>query len=178
MGVSQVAELGEEVFLSRLEQSLARGLRLVQLREKQLDEQSLLALAARVREITLRHGARLMLNASPELAQRADADGVHLSAARLAQLRVRPDLAWCGASCHGRIELDRAAELALDYVVLGSVLPTATHPNAGAMGWEHLAELIRDYPLPVYAIGGMQAGDLTQAWRHGAHGVAMLRGAW
>ena len=41
-----------------------------------------------------------------------------------------------------------------------------------------LEELIRDYPLPVYAIGGMRAEDLEQAWRCGAHGLAMLRGAW
>lgn len=178
MGVSQVAELGEVAFLSRFEQALQRGLRLVQLREKQLDDHALLTLAQRVGEIAHRHDARFILNSSPELAQRANADGVHLSAARLAQLTARPEFAWCGASCHSRSELEHAAALKLDYVVLGPVLPTASHPNASALGWQRFADLIRDYPLPVYAIGGLREPDLPEAWRHGAHGIAMLRGAW
>jgi 8-oxo-dGTP diphosphatase len=178
MGVSQLAELGEAEFLLRLERALQGGLRWVQLREKQLDDASLLALAGRVDALARAHGARVMLNASPELAQRAQVDGVHLSAARLAQLTARPDLAWCGASCHSRIELERAAELGLDYVVLGPVLPTASHPNATTLGWERFSEWVHDYPLPVYAIGGLRDEQLHEAWRHGAHGIAMLRGAW
>jgi 8-oxo-dGTP diphosphatase len=178
MGVSQVAELGEAEFLSRLDQGLQRGLRLIQLREKQLDDAVLLALAGRVNALARAHGARVVLNATPELAQRAQVDGVHLSAVRLAQLTTRPDLPWCGASCHSRVELERAAELALDYVVLGPVLPTASHPNATMLGWERFGGMVHDYPLPVYAIGGLRAEDLHEAWQHGAHGIAMLRGAW
>ena len=40
------------------------------------------------------------------------------------------------------------------------------------------AELIRDYPLPVYALGGLQHVDLETAWNAGAHGISMMRGAW
>jgi len=38
--------------------------------------------------------------------------------------------------------------------------------------------LIADYALPVYALGGMQVSDLAIAKLHGAHGIAMQRGAW
>jgi 8-oxo-dGTP diphosphatase len=38
--------------------------------------------------------------------------------------------------------------------------------------------MVRDYPLPVFALGGMRAENLELAWRHGAHGISMLRGAW
>lgn len=178
MGVSQLAELGETTFLARLESAMQGGLRLIQLREKQLSDAALLAIANRVVAMAREHGARVLLNAPIELAQRAAVDGVHLSAARLAQLIARPDIAWCGASCHSRAELDRAAELGLDYVVLGPVLPTATHPHAAGLGWERFGELIRDFPLPVFAIGGLTQAQLGDAWQQGAHGIAMLRGAW
>jgi 8-oxo-dGTP diphosphatase len=46
------------------------------------------------------------------------------------------------------------------------------------VGWPRFTELVRDYPLPVYALGGMRASDLDRAWNCGAHGVGMMRGAW
>jgi 8-oxo-dGTP diphosphatase len=46
------------------------------------------------------------------------------------------------------------------------------------MGWKAFAELARGLTIPVYAIGGLTRTDLEDAWRAGAHGVAMIRGAW
>jgi len=88
----------------------------------------------------------------------------------------RPPFGLCGASCNDEQELRRAAELDLDYVVLGPVLPTASHPQAPGLGWEAFAGLIRTYRLPVYALGGMREEHLEQAWRAGAHGIALMRG--
>ncbi|MEO1767229.1 Nudix family hydrolase [Thiobacter aerophilum] len=178
MGLSNVAELGVADFLVRLETALASGLRLIQLREKDLTPAQFALLARQVVASVHRHGARLIINADPATAAKLEADGVHLNSAQLMALRQRPDLPWCGASCHSREELDHAARLGLDYVVLGPVLPTLSHPNATTLGWEGFAELVRDYPLPVYAIGGMRPEHLERAWQHGAHGIAMLRRAW
>ena len=178
MGVSQAAKLGVAAFLRQLEVALQRGLRLIQLREKHLSDAEFIDFAQRVVELARPHGARVLLNVAPALVARTQADGVHLSAQRLMQITHRPDVAWCGASCHTREEMDRAAQLQLDYVVLGTVLPTATHPGEATLGWEAVGELTRDYALPVYSIGGMRPEDLETAWQHGAHGIAMLRGAW
>lgn len=178
MGVTNFAELGEAMFFARLEMALRQGLRLVQVREKNLADAALVALARRVAKRAQVYGARVLLNAAPELAAKAGVDGVHLTAQRLMQLETRPALAWCGASCHTPQELAHAAQLQLDYVVLGSVLPTASHPDAQGMGWEQVRQCTRDYPLPVYLIGGMQLPHLEMAWECGAHGIAMLRGAW
>ena len=178
MGVTNLAALGEAMFFSRLEMALRQGLRLVQIREKNLADADLVAFARRVSQRAHAHGARVVLNAAAELVQPAGADGVHLTAQRLMQSETRPAVAWCGASCHTRQELDRAAQLQLDYVVLGAILPTASHPNAPALGWEQVIEFTRDYPLPVYVIGGLQQKHLETAWECGAHGIAMLRGAW
>lgn len=178
MGVSQVAELGVEPFLVKLEAALKRGLRLIQLREKQMPDHELIGLAQRVAEIAHAHGARVMLNGATALVAQTGVDGVHLNAQRLMQTECRPDVAWCGASCHTRQEMDHAAHLQLDYIVLGTVLPTATHPGAATLGWDGVRALAQDYPLPIYTIGGMRTEDFETAWRNGAHGIAMLRGAW
>lgn len=178
MAVSNVAELGVGDFLVRLEAALACGLKLVQLREKGLTPAQFALLARKVVAAAHRHGARVLINEEPDTAARLGADGVHLDSRRLMALGARPALPWCGASCHTREELAHAARLELDYVVLGPVLPTLTHPGAATLGWEGFAALVRNYPLPVYAIGGMAPALMETAWRHGAHGIAMLRRVW
>ena len=178
MGVSQATELGIEPFLTKLDAALSQGLRLIQLREKQMPDTELITLARRVSEAAHAHGARVLLNGAEALVAQTGVDGLHLSTQRLMQIERRPDVAWCGASCHTREEMDHAAQLQLDYVVLGTVLPTASHPGEKTLGWERVAALAQDYPLPIYTIGGMRREDVETAWQHGAHGIAMLRGAW
>lgn len=181
-GISAAQELGEDHFLHRLETALENGLRLVQLREKALAQKRLAALAEQMASLCRQFGARLLVNSDVGLAERLTAagleTGVHLTAAQLRNLADRPDLPWVGGSCHDADELARAVALDLDLVVLGPVLPTESHPGAPALGWERFARLIRDYPLPVYALGGLGPDDLSQARTHGAHGIAMKSGAW
>lgn len=176
--ISHAAELGRAEFLPRLEQALARGLRLVQVREKELGEKDLRDFAARVIECARGHGARVLVNSSPQLARELGADGVHLTAAALMEIRQRPDLALVGASCHDAGELARARAVGADFVVLGPVAPTPTHPGAAGLGWARFGALLEDCALPVYALGGLKPTDLETAWRHGAHGISMMRGAW
>jgi 8-oxo-dGTP diphosphatase len=94
------------------------------------------------------------------------------------QLQAKPEGLLCAASCHTAEELAQAEKLGLDFVVMGPVLPTRSHPDALTLGWEGFAGLIQDYPLPVYALGGLQPRDLQTAWRAGAHGIAMQRALW
>jgi 8-oxo-dGTP diphosphatase len=176
--ITHAAELGPVELLRRLEQALARGLRLLQVREKELREGELRDLAARVIGLARAHGARVLVNGNPQLARELGADGVHLTSAQLKETRLRPDLALVGASCHDAGELARAQALGADFVVLGPVAPTPTHPGAAGLGWARFAALLKDCPLPVYALGGLRPADLETAWRHGAHGISMMRGAW
>lgn len=177
-GITRAADFGREAFLRRLEQALAGGLRLLQVREKQMRDEELAPFLSEVVRLAHRHGARVLLNGEVALAQHAGADGVHLTSARMAQLKTRPALELVGASCHDGDELSRAAELGADFVVLGPVLPTPSHPGAAAMGWEKFTGLLVNYPLPVYALGGLRPPHLETAWRCGAHGISMMRGAW
>jgi 8-oxo-dGTP diphosphatase len=178
LAISNIAEMGEEPFMSRVAAALENGVRLIQLREKSLAPAELERVARRVVALARPCGAKVVINADALLAGAVGADGVHLPSAALMRLEARPRTGLVGASCHSADELARASELNLDYVLLGAVLPTLSHPGAHTLGWDAFAALIKDYPLPVYALGGMNLAHLETAWAAGAHGIAMLRGAW
>lgn len=176
--ISNAAGLGREEFLRRLQYALRDGLRLVQVREKNLPRAALRDLSLQVLDLARAHGARVLLNSDVELAQEIGADGVHLNSAQLAGCCARPEIEWCAASCHNAGELRRAAGLGLDFAVLGPVLPTLSHPGAAHLGWEKFAALAAASEIPVYALGGLRGKDTETAMRCGAHGIALLRQAW
>ncbi len=176
--ITHAGEIGAEQQLNLLDQRLAQGLRLIQVREKDMPAPGLERFAAAVIEKARRHGARVLINSDIELALRLGADGVHLASAQLSRLERRPAVDWCAASCHNAEELARAAQLGVDFAVLGPVQATLSHPDSQALGWEDFSLLVRGATLPVFALGGMKPGDLETAWRSGAQGIAMVRGSW
>ena len=154
------------------------GLRMVMVREKQMPRERLAALTVKIIERCRPHAARVLVNGDLQVARDCGADGVHLPSAQLLALDVRPPIDWCSASCHDQQELAHAAALGLDFVVLGPVQSTPTHPDAELLGWERFARMVSGYTLPVFALGGLQLNSLQSAYVAGAHGVAMIRGAW
>ena len=176
MAITMGEQEGVERQLERLEEALAGGLRLIQVRDKGWPPAQRLWFAEAIVRVARSHGALVVINDDEEIARRVDADGVHLSAARLADCGARPEFRRVGASCHTAEELARAGELGLDYALLGPVLPTPTHPEASGLGWDEFARLIAGSPLPVFALGGMKNELLATAQAHGAHGIAQMRG--
>ena len=176
--ITHAGEIGAEAQLRLLDQRLAQGLRLIQVREKGMQAQALESFARAVIAKASAHGAQVLINSDIELAERLRADGVHLASTQLARLQRRPALAWCAASCHTAAELAHAAQLGIDFAVLGPVQATPTHPDARPLGWEGFSALAQGVAIPVFALGGMNPRDLETAWRCGAHGIAMVRGSW
>jgi 8-oxo-dGTP diphosphatase len=169
-----------DAFLRRLELSLQGGIRLVQLRAPELPAADYRALAHRVFDLCDRLDARLLLNTDPHRVVDLPCHGLHLTGERLSQLKDRPlDVGlWVGASCHTAWDLNQAAQFGLDYALLSPVKPTASHPGAAPLGWEGFAALTRTAVIPVFALGGLVPGDLPEAVRRGAQGVAAIRGLW
>jgi len=176
--ITNLHELGEEMFFTRLRSALARGLKMIQIREKQLSSEQLMQFSRRVLTEATPHSAKVFINSDLALAQQLGTAGVHFSSAQLMALQSKPQGLRCGASCHNQSELLKAAELGMDYVMLSPVQPTMSHPQADALGWERFAQLITGYPLPVFALGGMQLKDLHHARTKGAHGIALQRAIW
>lgn len=176
--ITNLYELGEEVFFARLRSALASGLKLIQIREKQLSPEQLMQFSRKVIAEATPHAAKVFINSDLALAQTLGAAGVHVSSAQLMALEAKPQGLLCGASCHNQSELLQAAKLGMDYVMLSPVQPTMSHPQANALGWECFAQLIAGYSLPVFALGGMQLKDLHHARMQGAHGIALQRAIW
>jgi 8-oxo-dGTP diphosphatase len=179
-GITNAEDVGEVVFLARAETAIASGMRLIQLREKAWPLERQRVLAESLLALAAPRGVKVLLNGDARDALGWGCAGVHLTAAALASLTARPvsDAMLCAASCHMRAEIERAAALNLDFVVLGPVLPTPTHPGVPTLGWEGFAAIATDAPLPIFALGGLTRSDLDIAIAHGAHGVALRRGAW
>lgn len=169
-----------EPFLQRLNRLTARGVRLVQLRARELDEHTFAALARAATRICERQGAQLIVNGEPRLAIAVGADGVHLPSARLKSLSSRPlnESFWVGASCHDALELEHAARIGADFALLSPVRATPGHGEGPLLGWEGFRALADKARIPVYALGGLGPQDLETAWAHGAQGVAGIRGFW
>lgn len=176
--ITHAGKYGVTEFMPRLEQALAKGVRLIQVRERAMAPEQLAQFARRVAEVAYRYGAQVLVNGDETLARKVGVCGVHSTSAQLARLTTRPRTRLWAASCHNAEEVARAAALGADFIVLSPVLPTATHPGEPGMGWARFAGLTRDCPLPVYALGGMQSDLLDTARGHGAHGIALLSGIW
>ena len=176
-------------FVTHLENRLRDGIRLVQLRAKSLSVEAYTVLARQCVELCQHYGARLMLNAAPELVTVVGAHGVHLDSSRLQALTEQPfawqqggehgaNEKWVSASCHSAQQLAQAEALGADFVLLSPVAATASHPEVEPLGWERFQQLADATACPVFALGGMTLRDLDQAFAHGAQGVAAIRALW
>ncbi len=166
-------------FIRALQSALDSGVRLVQFRVPGLEGAARQALATEALARVHDNAGQLLVNADIDLARRIGADGVHLTAAQLHRLDARPGgFAWVAGSCHDRADLQRAAALGLDFVVVSPVLRTTSHPDATPLGWAGLQGLLERANLPAFALGGVDASHLPQAWRAGAQGIAAIRGLW
>ena len=168
--VTNAAGYGSADMLARLERRLAQGLKLIQVREPALSAEDRSLFTRQVIGLAHRHGCKVMVKSAFP-----GADGIHFPAVELMNLGTRPR-GLAAASCHTRAELEHAMKLELDFAVLGPV--KEVKGKSPALGWARFAELARGASIPVYAIGGLTRADIRQAWRAGAHGVAMIRGAW
>ena len=163
--VTNAAQYGADAMLSKMEIRLRQGLKLIQIREPGFPQRE--AFTRQVIELAHGYGCKVMVKAPFP-----GADGIHFTASELMKLEQRP-AGLAAASCHSRAELDQAMKLELDFVVLGPV-----RDKSPALGWEKFREIARLSSIPVYAIGGLTREHLQDARRAGAHGVAMIRGAW
>lgn len=154
----------------------------VMLRAHALPLRQFVACSAALQAVCSRLNMKLLLNMSPEVVAEASAcDGLHLTAARLLACTQRPALAdrvLLGASCHNAAEVAQAVAIGADYVTLSPVLPTASHPNEPALGWEGFADLLAQCPLPVLALGGLDDSHLPQVKALGGLGVAAISAWW
>jgi len=158
------------------EAALAGGADAIQVREKDLPDRDMLALARRLREITARAGALLIVNDRPDVAALAGADGVHLGPSDLPPAGARRFLApgaLVGVSTHTIAEARAAVEAGADYIGVGPMYPTDTTDAGPVAGATYLTEVCAEIALPHVAIGGITGANVGELVASGAKRVAV-----
>jgi len=167
-----------DAVLAGIRNALESGIRLVQLRLPAWTRDRLASIARTARDYCRAAGARLLLHADWQLATVLGLDGVHLPARVAATLERRPMPAgkWVAVSCHRADELAHAERIGADFATLSPVRETTSHPAAAVLGWQRFSALASEFALPIYALGGLDAGDIEAARAAGGQGVAAIRG--
>jgi len=164
--------------LEVIEELLQAGIKIVQLREKDLSVAELYPLSKQLRSLTHRYKSLLILNDRIDLAQAIGADGVHLGNHSLPINVARQILGskfLIGASTHSRDEVKAAQNQEADFVTYGPVFFTPSKATYGdPVGLESLQSICTNYNIPVYALGGIKANNTKATLQAGAHGVAMI----
>jgi thiamine-phosphate pyrophosphorylase len=162
--------------LAVLEETLAAGVLLVQMREKELSNRALYELAREFRQRTGAAGALLIIDDRLDIALASGADGVHLGQEDLpvsAARTIAPDLI-IGASTHS-LEQALAAEAAgASYVNIGPVFATQTKPTAIPLGPEALERIAPHLRIPWTTMGGINPGNIRQVVARGARHPAVM----
>jgi thiamine-phosphate pyrophosphorylase len=145
----------------------------VQLRQPSLGGRELLDRARSLAGICAKYGAPLLVNDRADVALAAGADGVHLPARGLSPADARAlGLRLVGVSAHSAADVERAAREGADFAVFAPVYDT---PGKVAQGEGALAEACRAAPIPVLALGGVDATNAPRCIEAGARGVACIR---
>ncbi len=169
-----------EAELATLCENLVRaGVHVIQLREKRLDDRTLIGRARTVRRVTRGTDTLFIMNDRPDLAVLAEADGVHVGQEELAVKDVRtvvgPDR-LVGVSTHD-IEQARQAVLdGADYIGCGPTFPSATKRFEAFPGPAFLRQVAAEIRLPAFAIGGIHEGNLGMVLETGFRRVAVSSG--
>ena len=147
---------------------------LLRLRQPHLHDEAYADLARELAAVCRASNVNLMLDRDPALAKMLEVAGWHASAAQLRTLTQRPIASdqWFAASVHNEEELRLAQKLGVDFLVIGAVQATASHPGENVLGWKRFAELVSQANAPVYAIGGVGPAQQVQAFTHYAQGTA------
>jgi len=155
------------------------GVGAIQLREKDLSARDLVSLGAALQVVLAPYGVPLLINDRLDVALALDATGVHLAGHSLPTAVARRVLGpqkLLGVSTHSVEEARRAADDGADFIVFGPVFTTPSKVVYGPpQGLQHLADVVRQVPIPVLAIGGIDQINLSEVLHVGVHGVAMIR---
>lgn len=157
--------------------ALAGGVRLIQLREKDLSLRDMMPLARTVRRLTAEAGALLIVNDRVDVALAIGADGVHLGQDDLPVAdarRVAPDLI-IGASSHSEAEAAAAGRDGASYVNIGPLFPTKTKAWTGEfLGLDGLRRIAPAASIPFTVMGGIKAEHIPGLIAAGARTIAMV----
>lgn len=169
--------LGGQTLSAQVKECLEGGVTFLQLREKKLDEESFYQEALEIKKLCREYHVPFIINDSVDVALRCDADGVHVGQSDMEAQDVRAKLGSdkiIGVSARTVEQAVKAEKMGADYLGVGAVFSTSTKLDAREVSWETLREICAAVSIPVVAIGGITADNLSQLAGTGVDGVAVV----
>lgn len=157
--------------------AISVGVRVIQLREKQLTRKELFREALALRAFTKRHGVTFIVNDYVDIALAVGADGVHLGQEDMPVEETRRIIGKkkiIGVSTHSLRQALKAQEDGADYIGFGPIFPTATKDAGAPKGLKMLREVRSHIEIPIVAIGGITQENFITVLDAGADSAAVM----
>ncbi|SKC76657.1 thiamine-phosphate diphosphorylase [Maledivibacter halophilus] len=169
--------LREESLISQVEKCLINGVTFLQLREKNLDDDSFLKLAVEMKELSRRYNVPFVINDNIDIALKSNADGVHIGQDDMPIEEAKKIIGGdkiLGVSVGTVDEAILAEKLGADYLGVGAIFSTSTKKDARNISYEALKEICESVSIPVVAIGGINKDNIEELRGSGIDGVAVI----
>ncbi len=169
--------LGKHTLYEQVEEALLGGATFIQLREKQLDDDTFLAEALEIKELCRRYNVPFVINDNVEIALKSGADGVHVGQHDMETGNVRAILGEdkiIGVSAQTVEQAVLAERQGADYLGVGAVFHTGSKADADDVSHETLKKICEAVSIPVIAIGGIGIHNVTELKGSGICGVAVI----
>ena len=170
--------LGKD-FYACIEEAIKGGVRIVQLREKNISTKDFYEKALKVKEICKNYGVLFIINDRLDIAQAVGADGVHLGQSDMPieeARKILKDKFLIGATARNIEEAKRAELLGADYIGSGAIFGTSTKDNAKKLEMEELKKIVASVKIPVFAIGGININNVGILKNIGLQGICSVSG--
>lgn len=176
--VTDRSKLTDEIFYERIENALRNGVTIVQLREKNLDTETLIEYGNKLKKITDAHNVPLIIDDNVEAALEIDAHGVHLGSEDMDIANARRILGnkkIIGATVKTVETGIKAKAAGADYFGVGAIFPTKTKVKTILTPINRLNEIFEATQIPIVAIGGLDESNIESLRGSKAEGVAVVR---
>ena len=175
--VTDRAWTGNQTLYEQVESALKGGVTCVQLREKELDEESFLKEAIEICELCKRYEVPFFINDNVDIAIKCHADGIHVGQEDMEASKVRERVGeemMIGVSVHSVAEAIEAVKNGADCLGVGSMFSTSTKKDVDLLPKETLRDICAAVDIPVVAIGGINRSNILKLSGSGADGVALV----
>lgn len=175
--VTDRAWTGKQSLFEQVEAALKGGATCVQLREKDLDEETFLKEAKALADLCRRYGVPFFVNDNVEIAVQSGADGIHVGQEDMAASKVRERVGekmMIGVSVHSVEEALEAVRNGADCLGVGAMFSTSTKTDADVLPKEVLRDICSAVDIPVVAIGGIGKSNIGALAGTGVDGVALV----
>jgi len=178
--ISDRKSSAEGTMIANIEQALIGGLKIVQLRDKDLDTTSLVNLGQKLRKLCDKYQATFIVNRNIEVLKQCRADGLHLGSDSINQINEIKtqfsDNILIGISTHSVKEAQKAEKMGADYVTLGPAYETPSKKGMGRpLGPVEVGKGAKLLTIPVFALGGVEFSKIAELKDNGIKHVAMIR---